>query len=125
MAAVASEIDSARNTPFIPQKCGNSRASGTSRNTLRSRAMNTEMRAAPRATNVFWQARCNPKILMPDRKSGITRSTVAIRRPSSVKAAATRCGKHSISIISTRLNVNIVRSTMRKHDFSLSRFPCP
>ena len=76
MAAVASEMDSAANTPLTPQKLGRISANGTKRITFRSSAMNTEIFAAPKATNMFWQARCRPNMLIPVRNMGSAVSTV-------------------------------------------------
>ena len=45
MAAVASEMPSAANTPMTPSPCGSTNASGMSRKTLRNSAMNTEILA--------------------------------------------------------------------------------
>lgn len=48
-------------------KWGSVTADGTNRNTLRSRAIKTDTLACPNATNMFWQARCIPKMVMPAR----------------------------------------------------------
>ena len=58
IAAVASDIASAAYTPATPIRCGNINANGISRITLRSKAMKIEIFACPKATNIFWQARC-------------------------------------------------------------------
>ena len=84
-AAAASETPSAAYTPIPPIQRGNSRANGTNNITLRNKAMKTDTLAWPSATNMFWQARCRPKIVIPARNTGKVCSTVAISRSSDVK----------------------------------------
>lgn len=75
IAAVASDIASAAYTPVTPIKCGNINASGINSIALRNKAMKIEIRACPNATNIFWQARCNPKIVIPPKNTGIVQRT--------------------------------------------------
>ena len=60
---------------------------------LRNRAIKVEILACPNATNMFWQARCKPKIVMPPRKTGMAQLTVSISRVSLVNARAMRIGE--------------------------------
>ena len=50
--------------------------------------MNSEIFASFSATNVFWQALCMPKMLIPATKTGIVRLTVSISFASAVKILA-------------------------------------
>ncbi len=95
IAAVASDIASAAYTPVTPIKCGNINASGINSIALRNKAMKIEIFACPKATNIFWQARCNPKIVIPPKKTGIVQRTVSISLSSLVNAEATVEGKES------------------------------
>lgn len=124
-AAVASDTASAAYTPVTPMKRGSISASGINKITLRSKAMKIEILACPSATNIFWQARCNPKIVMPARNTGIVRRTVSISLASPVKADATTVGQKIMNSIRTRLKENMVTSAMRKHSFTRCLSPCP
>ena len=53
MAATASEMPSAAKTPVTPIHRGNNKTKGTSSITLRNRAIKIEIRACPKATNIF------------------------------------------------------------------------
>ena len=74
---------------------------------------------------MFWHARCNPKMVMPARKTGIVWRTVASSAGSVVKADATTVGKSIISNISTRLKENITVTATRKHCLTRALSPCP
>ena len=125
IAAVASDIASAAYTPATPIRCGNINANGISRITLRSKAMKIEFFACPKATNIFWQARCNPKIVIPPKKTGIVQRTVSISLSSLVKAEATVEGKRIINNISSKLNENMVINATRKQSLTRCLSPCP
>ena len=118
IAAVASDIASAAYTPATPIKCGNINANGINRIALRNKAMKIEIFACPKATNIFWQARCNPKIVIPPKKTGIVQRTVSINFSSLVKADATIVGNKIISSINNRLNENMVIITIQKQSFT-------
>ena len=87
--------------------------------------MKSDIFACPRAMNVFWQARCSPKIIEPVRKYGAISFTWAIRCGSSVKNEATAPGKSTISSIRMKLKENIVMTAILKHSFTLDAFPRP
>ena len=53
IAAAASEIASAANTPLTPIKLGRSKASGIKRITLRNKAIKMDILLCPKATKVF------------------------------------------------------------------------
>ena len=125
MAAVASDIDSAAYTPVTPMNRGSISAKGISSITLRSRAMKIDILACPNATNIFWQARCSPKMLMPPRKTGIVQRTVSIKFTSLVKAAATVEGNNTISDIRIKLKENMVVNAIRKQSFTRCLSPWP
>ena len=125
IAAVASDIASAAYTPATPIKCGNINANGINRIALRNKAMKIEIFACPKATNIFWQARCNPKIVIPPKKTGIAQRTVSINLSSLVKAEATVEGKRIINNISSKLNENMVINATRKQSLTRCLSPCP
>ena len=116
---------SAAYTPATPIKCGNINANGINRIALRNKAMKIEIFACPKATNIFWQARCNPKIVIPPKKTGIAQRTVSINLSSLVKAEATVEGKRIINNISSKLNENMVINATRKQSLTRCLSPCP
>ena len=71
-----------------------------------------EILACPNATNMFWQARCKPKIVMPPRKTGMAQLTVSISRVSLVNARAIVSGKSIMTSMSARLNENMMVRAM-------------
>ena len=125
IAAVVSDIASAAYTPATPIKCGNINANGINRIALRNKAMKIEIFACPKATNIFWQARCNPKIVIPPKNTGIVQRTVSISLSSLVNAEATVEGNRIMKSINNRLKENMVISTIRKHSFTRCLSPCP